>query len=184
MGEPAVQQRLLSVEEYIEFELASPVRHEYVGGMIYALSGVTRRHNRIAMNIARELDTASQGSPCRVHIAEVRLRIVDTHYYPDLMVACGQEPDDPYIEDAPCLVVEVTSPSTEAIDRREKLMIYKQIPSLRAYLIVDQDQRRVDRFWRNDAGEWHRAEILGTGMVPVPCPETELSLDEIYARVE
>ncbi|MBA2246183.1 MAG: Uma2 family endonuclease [Gemmatimonadetes bacterium] len=183
MAEPGVQQRLLSVEEYIDFELASPVRHEYVGGMIYALSGVTRRHSRIAGNIFLRLAAAAGDGPCRLHLAEVRLRIGEIHYYPDITVACGAEPEDPYIEDAPCLLVEVTSPSTEAIDRREKLMIYRQIPSLRAYLIVDQEERRVERHWRDEAEEWQYAAVAGDGAVPIPCPEMTLPLDEIYARL-
>ncbi len=184
MAEPALQQRLLSVGEYVQFELESPIKHEYVRGMIYALSGVTRRHRRIALNIGRMLDSPSERGPCRVYVAEVRLGLGDIHYYPDVMVACGPEPEDPYIENAPCLLVEVTSPSTEAIDRREKLMVYREIPSLRAYLIVSQDERRVERHWRDEQGQWQYALISGEGTIPIPCPDQTMSLDEIYARLE
>jgi Uma2 family endonuclease len=88
------------------------------------------------------------------------------------------------VEDAPCLVVEVASPSTAVIDRREKLVAYKRIPTLEAYVIVEQDERRVQRHWRDDQGVWWDAEVSGQGQVPFPCPETTPTLDEIYAGVE
>lgn len=94
---------LLSVEEYLRLERTSPVRHEYVAGAIHALAGTTRRHNRIALNLARPLMDSAEGGPCRVSVSEVRLRVRDdVYYYPDVMVACGPEPADAYVEDAPC----------------------------------------------------------------------------------
>lgn len=184
MAEPALQQRLLSVGEYLCFEAESPVRHEYVRGMIYALAGVTRRHSQSATNISWRIAAAAAGGPCRVHTGEVKLQIGDIFYYPDIMVACGSVPDDPYIEDAPCLVVEVTSPTIEAIDQREKLMIYRQIPSLRAYLIVDQGERHVERHWRDEPGQGRFGALTDEGTISVPGAEMTLSLEEIYQGVE
>src|SRR5919197_6022526 len=136
----------MSMGDFLRLEGASPPRHEYVAGEVYALSGATRRHNRIAGNIFARLWTAARGGPCRVYMSDVKLHVArDVIYYPDVMVACGPEGNDPLIEHAPCLVVEVISPSTEMIDRREKAMVYKGIASLKAYLIVHQDCRRVER---------------------------------------
>lgn len=175
---------LLSTEEYLRFEDESPVRHEYVAGAIHALAGTTRRHNRIAGNIYRRLADAAENGPCRVSMAGVRLRArSDVYYYPDVIVACGPEPQDPYSEDAPCLMVEVLSPGTASVDRREKLFLYRQIPSLSAYLIVHTDQRRVERHWREPDGRWC-AEEHTDERVPVPCPEIELPLDVVYAGVD
>jgi Uma2 family endonuclease len=176
----------MTVEEYFDFEEGSPIRHEYVEGEVYAMSGVTRRHNDIAGNIYIRLRTAARGSQCRVQMSDVKLRMGRVIYYPDVMVACGPEPRDERIEDAPCLVVEVLSPSTEKIDRREKLMIYKRLRSLGAYLIVDQEQRRVDRYWRERGGEWRREAIDEQGTIPNPCEPLggiSLTLDEIYEGV-
>ena len=103
----------------------------------------------------------------------------DTIYYPDVMVTCEPE-EDPLVENYPCLVVEVASPSTESIDRREKMLAYRKIPTLQAYLIVAQDERRVERFWRDESGEWRQGEAVGEGFVPIPCPEAKLPLAEIY----
>jgi Uma2 family endonuclease len=92
----------------------------------------------------------------------------------------------PLIENAPCLVVEVASPSTESIDRREKLLAYRSIPTLRAYLIVAQDGRRVERCWRGEDGEWRQGEAVGKGSkVLIPCPSPiEITLSEIYEGLE
>lgn len=181
---PAVRHATLSVEEYLELEEASSAKHEYVAGEMHALAGVTRRHNRIAVNLVRRLADAAAGGPCRVSVNDVKLRAApDIIYYPDLMVACGSESDDPRIEDAPCLVIEIVSPSTERTDRREKLMVYKHIPSLRAYLIIAQERRRVQRHWRDEEGVWWDADLSDAGRVPLPCPETELTLEQIYDGV-
>ena len=162
-------------------EETATVRHEYVGGTIHAMVGATKRHNQIGLNIASRLLGAARGGPCRVYASDVKLRAAeDTVYYPDVMVACEPE-DDPLVENYPCLVVEVALPSTESIDRREKMLAYRKIPTLRAYLIVAQDERRVERHWRDESGEWLQGEAVGEeGFVPVPCPETKLTLAEIY----
>lgn len=184
MAQPAVHQPLLSIEEYLELEEASPTKHEYVAGLIHAMTGTTKRHNQIALNIALRLMSAAAGGACRIYAIDVKVRVPgDVIYYPDVMVACGPEGGDPRIEDAPCLIVEVISPSTAAVDRREKAAAYRRIDSLRAYLLVEQDRRRVEWYMRDDEGTWWKAELAGQGDVPLPCPETSLSLDDIYAGI-
>jgi Uma2 family endonuclease len=81
--------------------------------------------------------------------------------------------DEALYQHAPCLIVEITSPSTESIDRREKAFTYRKIPSLRAYLIVDQNRRWVERHWRDEAGEWHQGGVADEGSVPIPPPRNE-----------
>lgn len=171
----------MSVEEYREFERSSPVKHEYVGGHVYARVGVSRRHSRISGNIFAALRDAARGGPCRVHQSDMRVPVPDgAFYYPDVVVACGPEPEDPYIEDVPCLIVEVLSPTTAAIDRREKLLSYRRLPNLRAYLIVEQDEALVERRFRDENDRW-RTELVEEGSFSVPCPpEATLSLAEIY----
>jgi len=176
----------MPVEEYFDFEERSPIRHEYVEGEVYAMSGVTRRHNAIAGNVYTRLRAATSGTSCRVQFAEVKLHMGRVVYCPDVMAACGAEPADERIEDAPCLVVEVLSLSTERIDRHEKLDRYKRLPSLGAYLIIAQEERRVDRYCRDAAGEWRREGIAEQGAVPLPCEPLggmSLTLDEIYEGV-
>lgn len=185
MSQAASRPALLKLEEYLELEEASDVRHEYVAGMIYALAGATKRHDRIAGSIYARLWLAARAGPCRVYSNDVKMRAAaDLLYYPDVTVTCVEDPGHPLIEESPCLLVEVTSPSTERIDRREKLLASQQIPTLQAYLIVSHDRRRVSRHWRDLEGSWRHAEVAGSGMVPIPCPTIELSLEEIYEGVE
>lgn len=174
----------MNLDEYFDFEERSPTKHEYVDGEVFAMSGVTRRHNQIAGNIfARIWGALRGGHACRAHISDVKLRVGRVVYYPDVMVACGPEPADDRLEDAPCLVVEVLSPSTEIVDRREKLMVYKGVASLGAYLIVSQSERRVDRYGR-ERGEWRHDVLTDQGSIALPCPELTLTLEEIYEDVE
>ena len=176
----------MTAEEYLRFDESSPLKHEFVAGEVYAMSGVTLRHNRISLNIATHLSAAAGDGPCQVFSTDVRLRAdSDVYYYPDVMVVCGNVAELDIVVTEPCVVVEVTSPSTGRIDRREKLTAYRSIPSVRAYLIVDHRRRRVERHWRTDVGAaWNREEIVGDGGVTVPCLNVELSLDTIYRRVD
>lgn len=172
---------LVSVEEYLEIDDRSEVRHEYVGGTLYAMTGGTHRHNRIAFNIARKLDDASSDGPCDVYIADMRFQIGNVYYYPDVMVACEPpETENPRWRTNPCLVVEVLSPTSVSTDQREKLIAYRSVPTIETYLIVHQDTQRVERHFRNEKGEWARADHVRDGYIPIPCPETRLTLAEIY----
>lgn len=115
----------------------------------------------------------------------VKLRVSeDTIYYPDVIVACDPEGDDPLIEDSPCLVVEVASPSAESIDRREKLAAYRKLESLGAYLVVSQDGRKVERHFRGEDGVWVREDVIEAAentVFSLPCPPgAKLSLAEVY----
>lgn len=187
MSEFAVPQAPLTVEEYLELEKAGERRHEYVGGKIYAHAGGTSRHSAISVNIVSTLWEAARGSDCRVYGSDMMLRASEeVFYYPDVMVVCGDEEagEEALYQDAPCLIVEVTSPSTEATDRREKMLAYRNIPSLRAYLVVDQRQMRVERHWHDETGRWWNAEAVGRdGIAPVPCPEIEIPLPRIYEGI-
>jgi Uma2 family endonuclease len=113
-------------------EEASPTKHEYVAGQVYALTGSTARHNRIAGNIFAQLWNAAGDGPCRVYSSDMRLRIGENAaYYPDLQVVRDPAETEQLYTSSPCLVVEVLSPSTQSIDLREKLMVYQSIKSLR-----------------------------------------------------
>src|SRR5229473_204356 len=114
-------------------EEASPIKHEYVAGQVYALSGATARHNRIAGNIFAQLWNAAGDGPCRVYSSDMRLRIGDNAvYYPDVQVMCDPTDTEQMYKTAPCVVVEVLLPSTQSIDLREKLLAYRRIESLQA----------------------------------------------------
>jgi Uma2 family endonuclease len=174
----------MSVEEYLEFELNSPIRHEYVAGEVFAMTGATARHNLINLNLTRLFHAAAKKRGCRVLAIEIMLRAAsDRYYYPDLIVACGLAGEVERIVEEPTVVVEITSPSTRATDRREKLDAYQRMPSVRTYLVVEQRRRQLFVYNRAASGEFSREEINGAGEVVIPALGTTFTLDEIYDDV-
>jgi Uma2 family endonuclease len=176
----------LTVEEFLRFEEHAEERHEFVDGRIYAMTGATTRHNLIAGNIYMRLRALARGGPCRVYLEGVQLRVPEDVYYPDVMVVCDPAGDDQKRVTAPCLVVEVLSPSTAATDRYgRKLRQYRALPSVRAYLVVEQERRLVTRHWRDVRGRWLDETLIGGGEIPLPCPGPggTLTLDEIYEGI-
>jgi len=146
----------MTFEEYLQFEEQSRIRHEYIAGEIFAMTGVTKRHNRIAGRIYRAFASHLGGSPCDAYISDVKVRLQvnrDTHaYYPDVMVVCDRDPnEDAYIAN-PKLIVEVLSPSTTGVDRHEKRIAYREITALEEYVIVAQNAIEVTVFRRE--GNW------------------------------
>jgi Uma2 family endonuclease len=176
--------RTMTVAEFLAFEKASRVRHEYVRGEAFAMSGGTSGHSQITGNIFAHLKTAAKGGPCHIVVNDVLVRADQDHlYYPDVAVECIGRSGDKRVLDAPCVVIEVTSKSTRRTDRVEKLENYRRIESLELYLIIDQMRRRVTRHLR-DSGEWRSEEIEGDGAVAIPGVGTSLTLDVIYEGVE
>ncbi len=180
--------KLMSAEEYLESELRSEVRREYVGGQVYAMAGSSLRHSRIAGNIHAHFWQLAQNLPCRVHQEAVKLRVgrEDTEvafYYPDIMVVCGKRPPDEYYETEPCILVEVLSPSTASVDLREKYLEYTRLPSLRTYLVVDQDTLFVRHWYRDEAGHWNHQDLTGDGNILLPCLGGQITLPQIYRGV-
>jgi Uma2 family endonuclease len=157
----ATQSDFLTVAEYLASEERSEIRHEYLGGMVYAMAGSSDAHNTIALNFAVALRGHLRGGRCRVFMADVKTRLKignrDIFYYPDVMVTCDARDTDRYFKQYPRIILEVLSESTEGTDRREKFWNYTQSDSLEEYILADQDQIEVTVFRR--ANEW-RPEIL------------------------
>lgn len=156
MSKPALQ-FLPSVEEYLQLETVSAVRHEYLAGQIFAMTGGTRRHNRIGGRLYNAIDSHLGEGPCETYFADVKLRFkinADNYvYYPDVMVSCEPEENEQYVLH-PKLVIEVLSPSTESIDRREKALLYRAISSLEEYVLVAQDKQEVTVHRRSE--QWRQ----------------------------
>jgi Uma2 family endonuclease len=175
----------MSVDDYFEYDGTRDIRYEYVGGYLYAMVGASRRHNLIVANIGGILWQATRGSECQAFSSAMRVKIAgDAYYYPDVVVTCDPEDTDTYMLVRPCLVVEVLSHTTRERDQREKLLSYRQIPSLGAYLVVHQEEMWIERHWRDHNGGWQRSDVIGLeSSVPLPCPELDLALADIYANL-
>jgi len=176
--------RLMSLEDYLAFEEKSPIKHEFVAGEVHAMTGTTTRHNLIEQNVVRKLHPAARARGCRVFAEAVKLKAVaDRIYYPDVIVACGPAAEVELIVEEALIVVEISSPSTRATDRREKLDAYQRMPALQVYLIVEQRWRKVVAYQRDVAGEWLKSEFEGEGEIQLSPLATRLTLDEIYDDV-
>lgn len=175
---------LLTMDEYLDMERESTVRHEYVGGHLHAFAGASDAHNRIALRVAARLQDAAGDGPCRVYISDMKLQVSEQAvYYPDIFVTCDPTDDDSYVKRNPCLVIEILSPSTASVDRREKLLAYRGLPELKSYIIFFQDEERALTHARDEHGAWWESEVARTGKVVFPCPELEMALEDIYSGI-
>ena len=172
----------VSVEEYLEGEKHSQVKHEYVRGRVYAMVGASKAHNRIALNIGYTLDRHLRGGPCSVFVSDVKVRIGEIFYYPDVLVSCSQGDTDPFFSTEPSLIVEVLSPTTEALDRLDKRLAYQSLPSLQEYVLVSQGKREVQVYRRQGQG-WDLEVFLEEDTVRIESIHFELPLAEVYRDV-
>ena len=172
--------------EYLALEARSPVRHEYIAGEIFAMTGASIRHNIIALNIATALRTHLRGTPCRALMEGVKLYLKKerSYFYPDVMVTC--EPRllelDAQVQvvDSPVLIVEVLSPSTEGIDRREKLRAYRTLPGLKEYAMVSQDECRVELHRRRGDIGWDIITFEPGDTIELASVELQLPIADVY----
>ena len=146
-----------TAEDYLAWEERNPGKHEYLAGEIFAMSGATDAHVTITLNLATLLRAHVRGSPCRVYMADMKLRVetADAFFYPDLLVTCAPEDHaSSRFKRQPTVVVEVLSATTAAFDRGQKFAIYRQLPSLREYVLIEQDRMSVECYRRDDQNRW------------------------------
>ncbi len=179
---------LISVQAYLAGELTSPVKHEYLGGVVYAMAGARNLHNRIATNTLIALGMRLRGRPCQPYNSDTKIRLRPfgqaRFYYPDASVICNSNSDDDSFQDEPVVIAEVLSQATRRIDEGEKKDGYLTIPSLGVYLLIEQDRPLVTVFRRAESG-FEREVIVGLdATIALPEIEIELPLAEIYAGVE
>lgn len=186
MAEAATTERLVYAE-YLRQERQSMLKHQWVSGEMFAMTGGTPEHARLQATVASTLAAALAGKPCAVYGADLRIRSrhTDIATYADVTVVCGQletDPEDPDAAINPVVVVEVLSPSTEAYDRGDKAAHYRRIPALREYVLVAQDSRRIEVFRREDGGRWEFEEASAGQSIRLTSIDAELVVDEIYAN--
>jgi Uma2 family endonuclease len=171
----------LTEAEYLELERHSEVRHEFIDGRMLEMPGASLVHEKVVFNITVSLASAIESRVCRAAFGGTQLRAPSGRiYYPDVMISC-LEPSSKYIENEPCFIVEVLSPSTEAKDRGLKFNEYTSIPSLKQYVLVAQDEQRLTVFTRGE-NDW-RVQFITQGAIQVDCLETELLLEQVYSGV-
>jgi Uma2 family endonuclease len=176
----------ISVEDYLKFEADGQVRHEYIGGRTHAMAGTSEQHNLIAGNVFNAFFNHLRGGPCKTYMADFKVRLEinreDILYYPDVMVACVRDGVEKYYLRYPKIIVEVLSESTEAIDRREKLLNYPTISTLAEYVLIAQDTREVTVHRREE--QWRPVLLtLPEALVEFRSIKLTLPLAQIYEGV-
>ena len=175
----------VSVEDYISGEEISDIKHEYLDGEVYAMAGASQNHNRIIGNLFNALFNNLRDSSCEPYSENIKVRLSEeVFYYPDVLVTCEGNFNNPYYSEQPILIVEVISPSTAQTDRREKLRAYQQMPSVHEYVIVEQELISVEIHRRQTDGRWityyyTRQDTEFT----LESVDLTIQLEEVYRRV-
>ena len=184
----ALKWNLISVENYLAGELSSPIKHEYLGGVVYAMAGARNLHNTIKDNTHVSLALRLRGKRCRAHSSDTKVRVTlpsqIRFYYPDVQVTCDPNPPDDSFQDRPVVIFEVLSRSTRRIDEGEKKDAYLTIPSLRVSVLVEQDSPAVIVFRRTPNGFTREVHAGLDAMLSLSEIDAELPLAEMYDGVE
>jgi len=175
--------------DYLAFERQSEIKHHFIDGEIYAMSGASRYHNIVISNIISSLRPQIRGKSCEIYPSDMKVRTPATgsYTYPDVTIVC----DEPNFDDKqadvllnPTLLIEVLSPSTELFDRGLKFQRYREIDSLQEYILIAQDSPHIERFLRQENGQWLLSEVdeldASFELTSIGCT---LKLAEVYEQV-
>ncbi|GFE67813.1 Uma2 family endonuclease [Chroococcus sp. FPU101] len=176
----------MTPEEYFIWEEQQPIKYEYIDGLVFAMTGGTIPHNEITINLATLIKNHLRGKKCKVLGTDAKVGISEAgpFHYPDVMVSCDERDRQAIkVIEHPCLIIEVLSPSTEAFDRGKKFQNYRQIPSLKEYVLVSAEQMMIECFRLNAHGIWElytytQGEELELNSINLRCV-----VDSIYEDV-
>lgn len=180
------EQFIVTPENYLEGEQHSPIKHEYIAGQVFAMAGASEAHVTISLNLAALLRAHVRGGPCRVYMADMKVRVetADAFYYPDVFVTCDAgDAQETYFKRAPTLIIEVLSPSTAAFDRGEKFAHYRQIATLHEYVLIDSERRAIDLFRRDADGQWAFIPLEPERTLELASVDLSASFASIYEDV-
>jgi Uma2 family endonuclease len=181
-----VAEHLYTEEEYLRLEderVDDSKRYEFIDGALRLLTGTTKNHNTLVQNFVLKCVPLSREKNYQLAVQNVRVKLLfgvkNRYYYPDVVLTCYSDSGDERTIENPCMVVEIVSKSTSRIDKGEKLDTYQRIPSIKQYAIVDQARRKIEVYTRQD-DKWIY-QTLESGQFEIPCLETTMTLDEVYA---
>ena len=182
-------QTTITPQEYLALERKAEYKSEYYNGDVFAFAGASLQHNLISANLLAIIHNQLRAGPCSAFSSDMRITIPQSRYYTyaDVVIVCG----DPLLDDAfkdnllnPIVIIEVLSPTTESYDRGKKFEGYQRIESLMEYVLVSQDRPRVEQFLRQTDGRWMYSETSAKGSIKLTSIECELSLNDIYEKVQ
>lgn len=175
-----------TTEEYLQIEKDSPAKNEYFKGEIFAMAGAGPRHNVIFSNLFGELAHRLNGRPCRPYGSDLRIHIPENtlYTYPDISIICGEivaSKTDPDTAVQPTVLIEILSPSTKNYDRGGKFILYRDIPTLREFIVIDSESISIEAFRINKNGHWELEDYRSMDdTLTIPIVDVSISLKELY----
>nr|WP_136251947.1 Uma2 family endonuclease [Ningiella ruwaisensis] len=176
------QKKVIRPDEYLKGELTSKIKHELIDGEAYAMAGASANHERISQNVTRRFGNHLDGSPCEPFGSDMKVRVKDNFYYPDVLVDCHFDESEPYFTETPVIIVEVVSRSTRKMDEKTKLLDYLNLASLQEYVLIEQDVADVTVYRKND--DWRSTHYFLGEEIYFDSIDCTISVEEIYQRVK
>ncbi|NQZ10528.1 MAG: Uma2 family endonuclease [Algicola sp.] len=176
------QQQFISPKEYLAGERISEVKHELIDGQVYAMAGSSIDHQRICANISGEFRTHLKGSSCEAMSSDIQVNVGENYYYPDVMVVCDFDQSQRYFTQSPVIIVEVLSKSTRRKDLTTKRLAYTNIPSLKEYVLIEQDFVNIEVLRKSS--NWQGTHYVLGDKVHFESIDLTLDVAEIYERVQ
>lgn len=176
------QAEWISEEAYLQGELLSETKHEYIDGAVYAMAGASKNHQRITINVLAELKTHLKNTLCEPFSSDIKVKVGSKFFYPDVMVVCEDDADNVYYTETPVIIVEVLSKSTRRMDETAKKFAYQTLPALKEYVLIEQDFVDVE-VCRLSEGWVSRHYFMGDS-VTFESLDLTLSVADIYERVD
>lgn len=173
---------LVSIEDYLQGELISDIKHELIDGCVYAMAGASANHERISGNIYAEFRNHLKGSPCEPFGSDMKVKAGSNFFYPDVIVDCHFDESQPYYTESPVIIVEVLSKATRKTDETVKLLSYINIPSLQEYVLIEQDYVDIQVIRRSES--WLPRHYFLGDEITFESIDLTLPVEEIYSRVQ
>lgn len=175
------RQHWLSPEDYLAAELVSDIKHEYIDGDVYAMTGASVNHNRITSALTRLLGNHLEHTPCDVFAADMKVKAQHNFFYPDVIVDCEPKNADSYFSESPLIIVEVLSKSTRKLDQTLKRLSYQSLTSLQEYVLIEQDFVDIEVCRRNN--HWQSEHFYLGDQVYLAAVDLTMPVETLYARV-
>jgi len=172
----------ISEAAYLQGELLSETKHEYIDGTVYAMAGASKNHERISGNVFGELRTHLKNTPCEPFSSDIKVKVDSKFFYPDVMVVCEDDSDNAYYTENPVIIVEVLSKYTRRMDETAKKIAYQTLPSLKEYVLIEQDFVDVEVCRRSEG--WVSHHYFMGDSVTFESVDLTLSVVDIYERVD
>lgn len=171
----------LTEQEYLQGELISDIKHELIDGYAYAMAGASKNHERVSAKLMQIFANHLDGTPCEPFASDIKVKVLEDFYYPDVMVVCDDETDNEYYTDSPLIIVEVLSKSTRRKDQALKRRAYQSLPSLQEYVLIEQDFVEVEVSRR--ANHWQSEHYFLGDEVRFESIDLTVPVEVIYRRV-